>query len=183
MLLLLRDEDVPTVTGAITVIALQNGLDVVDQEAEPQDLLSVAAMLVGPRVILTPGEDFVIVGGLDSLGIGDAEALGGALSAACGNEVLAIAPTGDGIRVLLFDDGDLDEDIAVNLSHTGKTKSEELAEIAPSDEAAEELRSGLAVVNAVELAERVLALFGAPPDGYTGEPTSLAFRRPGDDDE
>lgn len=182
MLLLLRDEDVPTVASAITAIALQNGLEAVDDAEEPQDLLSVAARLVGPTVMLTPGEDFVIAGGLDSLGIGDASVLGEALSAACGNEVLAIAPTGDGIRVLLFDDGDLDEDIAVNLSHTGKTTSPELAEIAPTEEAEAELRNGLSVVNAIELAERVLALFGASPDRYAAEPTTLSFRAPDDDD-
>ncbi len=181
MLLLLRDEDVPTVASAITAIALQNGLEAVDDAEAPQDILSVAARLVGPTVMITPGEDFVIVGGLDSLGIGDAATLGEALSSACGNEVIAIAPTGDGIRVLVFDDGDLDDDIAVNLNHSGKTTSPELAEIAP-EEAEAELRSGLAVVNAVELAERVLALFGAAPDRYTGDPTTLSFRAPDDDD-
>ncbi|MBS2011687.1 MAG: hypothetical protein JST00_02140 [Deltaproteobacteria bacterium] len=184
MLLLLRDEDVPTVSSAITAIALQHGLVPVDPETEPQDILSVAALLVGPRAVLTPGDDFVVAGSLDTLGVGDAIELGRALSAACSNEVLTIAPTGDGIRVALFDDGDLDEDIRVDLAPPGKkTTSAELAEIAPSEEAEEELREGLSVTNAIELAEHVLRLFGAPPDAYTGPPVTLSFRDPSDDDD
>lgn len=183
MLLLLRDEDIPTVTSAITAIALQHGLEPIAPDDEPQDILSQAAMLLGPRAVLTPGEDFVVAGGLDSLGIGDAAALGAALSAACGNEVLAIAPTGDGIRVILFDDGDLDEDIRVNVNHSGKTTSPELAEIAPTEEAAEELTNGVAAMNAIELAEHVLRLFGAAPDDYVAGATTVSFRDPSDADE
>jgi hypothetical protein len=178
MLLLLRDEDLTTVASVITAIALQNGLETVDPDNEPQDILSLAAMLVGPRVVLVAGDDFVIASALESLDIGDVGDLGQALSSACGNEVVAITPTGDGIRVLVFDDGELDEDVAVNLSPSGKTSSAALAEIAPTEEAAAELTSGLSVLNAIELAERVLALFGAPPERYRGEPTTLSFRAP-----
>ena len=183
MLLLLRDEDIPTVTSAIIAIALQPGLEPITPEEEPQDILSQAAMLLGPRAVLTPGEDFVVAGGLDSLGIGDAAALGAALSAACGNEVLAIAPTGDGIRVILFDDGDVDEDVHVNLNHSGKTASPQLAEIALTEEAAEELTNGVSAMNAIELAEHVLRVFGASPSDYVGPSTTLSFRNPDDEDD
>jgi hypothetical protein len=57
VLLILRDEDVETVGSAITAIALQHGLEPVDPEAEAQDILSLAAALLGPRVVLAAGED------------------------------------------------------------------------------------------------------------------------------
>ncbi len=183
MLLILRDEDVETVGSAITAIALQHGLEPVDPDAQAQDILSLAATLLGPRVVLTAGEDFVLADGLASLDIGDAETWGAALSAACGNEVVAIAPTANGIRVTAFDDGEEDEAIDVDLDPSGTTRSEALAAIAPSDEAAGELRKGVRALNAIELAAHVLRLFDAGEDRRVGEPTMLSFHDPRDDEE
>ncbi len=183
MLLLLRDEDVDTVGSAITAVALQHGLELVDPASQGTDILSVAASLLGPRVVLAQGEDFVLADGLASLDIGDAELWGKALSGACGNEILAIEPAPNGIRVAMFDDGELDESIAVDLDHSGKTRSPELAELAPSDEAAEALRAGVPAINAVELAAQVLRLFDAGEEAFHGEPTTLSFHDPSDDDD
>lgn len=183
MLLILRDEDVETVGSAITAIALQHGLEWVDPRARGQDILSVAASLLGPRVVLAQGEDFVLVDGLGSLGVGDADLWGKALSGACGNEIVAVEPAPNGIRVAVFDDGDLDESIPVDVDPSGTTRSPELAELVPSDEAAEELRAGVPALNAVELAAQVLRLFDAGEDDLTDEPTTLSFHDPNANDE
>ena len=171
----MRDEDVPTVASAITAMALQRGLLPIGED-EPQDLMSIAAMLMGPRVVLGAGEDFVVASGLESLEIGSTDEIAEALSRACETEVVAIIPTGDGIRVVVFADGDREEDVPVDLGASGKTTSPELAEIAPTEEAAQELASGVSAMNAVELAERVLQLFGGPLESFATEPTTLAFR-------
>ncbi len=178
MLLILRDEDVGTVGSAIAAIALQHGLEPAEGEAEAQDILSLAAALLGPRVVLTQGEDFVIADGLASLDIGDGATWGAALSSACGNEVVAIEPAPNGIRVTTFDDGEEDEAIDVDVDPSGKTRSDALAEIAPSEEAAEELRRGVPATNAVELALEVVRLLDAGDERRTGEPTMLAFHDP-----
>lgn len=183
VLLILRDEDVDTATSVITAIALQHGLAPVEPEDQPQDILSIAASLLGPRAVLTPGEDFVLAEALDTLGIGDAAKWGQALSAACGNEVLAIAPTPNGLRVSMFEDGDEDEAIDVDLDPSGTTRSKALAEIAPSDEAAAELENGVAALNAIELAGHVLRLFEAGAERHVGEPTMLSFHDPSADDD
>jgi hypothetical protein len=182
VLLILRDEDTETVGSAITAIALQKGLEPVDPESQGQDILSLAASLLGPRVTLVPGEDFVLADGLASLGIGEADDWGKQLSAACGNEVVAIAPSPNGIRVAIFDDGELDEAIDVDVDPSGKTRSEALAELAPSEEAGAELRAGVPALNAVELAEHVLRLFGAGEEDHGGEPVILSFSGPDDDE-
>lgn len=182
MLLILRDEDTATVGSAITAIALQKGLEPVDPESQAQDILSLAASLLGPRVTLVAGEDFVLADGLASLG-GEADEWGKALSAACGNEVLSIAPAPNGIRVAIFDDGDLDEAIDVDVDPSGKTKSEALAELLPSEEAAAELRAGVPALNAIELAAHVLRLFDAGEAHQTGEPVTLSFSGPDDEED
>jgi hypothetical protein len=178
VLLILRDEDVEAVGSAITAIALQHGLEPLDPETLPVDIFSLAATMLAPRVVLASGEDFVLADGLASLGIGDAKMWGEALSSACGNEVVAIAPTGDGIRVMAFDDGEEDHAIDVHLDPSGTTRSEALAEIAPSDEAADELRKGVPALNAIELAAQVLRLFDAGEDRHVGEPATLSFHDP-----
>lgn len=183
MLLILRDEDVEAVGSAITAIALQNGLEPFDPDAQPQDILTLAATMLNPRVVLAAGEDFVLADGLASLDIGDAETWAAALSSACGNEVVAIAPTASGIRVTTFDDGEEDDTIDVDVDPSGTTRSEALAAIAPSDEAADELRQGVPAVNAVELAAQVLRLFDAGEDRLAAEPTVLSFNDPRQDDE
>jgi hypothetical protein len=182
VLLILRDEDIETVGSAITAVALQHGLEPVDPATQGQDILSVAASLLGPRVVLAQGEDFVLVDGLASLGLGDADLWGATLSGACSNEIIAVEPSPNGIRVAVFDDGELDESIAVDVDPSGTTRSEELADIVPSDEAAEELREGIAALNAVELATQVLRLFDAGEEAFAGEPRTLSFHDPNDDD-
>jgi hypothetical protein len=178
VLLILRDEDVETVGSAITAIALQRGLEPVDPEVEDHDILAAAARLLGPRVVLTTGEDFVLADGLASLESGGAEVWAEALSAACGNEVIAIAPAPDGIRVTMFDDGERDAAIDVDLDPSGTTRSGALADVAPSDDAADELRRGVPAINAVELAAHVLRLFDAGEERRLGEPTTLCFEDP-----
>ena len=178
MLLILRDEDVETVGSAITAIALQHGLEPVRPDQQPQDILSLAASLLGPRVVLAPGEDFVLADGLASLESGDELMWGEALSSACGNEVIAIAPTASGIRVTTFDDGEGDEPINVDVEPSGTTRSEALAAIAPTDEAADELRRGVPALNAIELAAEVLRLLDAGEDRRVAEPIVLSFHDP-----
>src|SRR5260221_13277429 len=99
MLLLLRDEDVGAASSAITASAIQHWLERVAADARAQDILSIAAMMLGPRATLVQGDEFVLVDGLASLDVGDADHWGKTLSAACGNEVVAIAPAANGIRV------------------------------------------------------------------------------------
>lgn len=183
MLLILRDEDVETVGSAITAIALQHGLEPVGPDEQPQDILSLAASLLGPRVVLAPGEDFVLAEGLASLDIGDEQTWGEALSAACGNEVIAIAPTASGIRVTTFDDGERDETIDVDVDPSGTTRSEALAELAPSDESADELRKGVPALNAIELAAQVLRLLDAGEHRRASEPLVLSFHDPREDED
>jgi hypothetical protein len=183
VLLILRDEDVEAVGSAITAIALQNGLEPVDPDAQPQDIFSIAAALLDPRVVLAAGEDFVVASGLASLDIGDERAWGTALSSACGNEVVAIAPSPNGIRVITFDDGEEDEAIDVDLDPSGTTRSSTLADIAPSEEAAAELAKGVRALNAIELATQVLRLFEAGEDRQVGEPTTLSFHDPRHDED
>lgn len=182
MLLLLRDEDVPTVASAITAIALQNGLEPVDT-AEQNDLFAIAAVLTGPRVTLAAGEEFVIADGLATLAIGDVDEWGTKLSAACGNEVIGIAPGSDGISVHVFDDGDVEEVIPILLDPSGVTRAPALAEIVPTEEAAAAWEKGIAALNAVELSEHVLRSFGATPPSFYDHTDVLAFARPGDDDD
>lgn len=183
MLLILRDEDVETVASAITAVALQRGLEPVEPGTQGEDLLSIAASLLGPRVVLAQGEDFVLVDGLASLDVGDADVWGEALSGACGNEIVAIEPAADGIRVAVFDDGERDASIALDLDPSGAVRSPALAEIAPTDEAAAELCAGVAAVNGVELAAHVLRLFGAGQEALVGEPMTLSFFDPSEADE
>jgi hypothetical protein len=182
MLLILRDEDIETVGSAIAAIAADGGLAPVEQDAGAPNLLALAASLLGPRVVLTAGEDFVLVEGLDSLDMGDAAKWGEALSDACGNEIVAIAPTASGIRVLLFDDGERGAEVDVDLDPSGTTRCPALAEIAPSDEAAEAIDAGLEAINAVELALHVVRLFDAGEDRRIGEPHIIAFDDPDEDD-
>jgi hypothetical protein len=108
---------------------------------------------------------------------------GEALSAACGNEVVAVAPSPNGIRVTAFDDGAGEPPIDVDVDPSGTTRSEALAAIAPSDEAASELRRGVPAQNAIELAAEVLRLFDAGEDRRIAEPTMLSFHAPQEDEE
>ncbi|MBL8607822.1 MAG: hypothetical protein JNL38_10895 [Myxococcales bacterium] len=183
MLLLSFDEDLDTVRSVLSAIALQNGLEPADAEADGADILSLALGMLGPHVALTPGEDFVLVEGLASLDVGDARALGVAVSAACGNSVVAIEPTANGIRVATFDDGEEEASVDVDLDGSGTTRSPALAEIAPTDEAGEELTRGVAAMNAIELAHQVLRLWGAGEDQRTGAPTMMTFHDPDADDD
>lgn len=182
MLLLSFDEDLDTVRSVLTAIALQKGLEPVDPEAQGADILSLAVGLLGPHVALTPGEDFVLVEGLASLGVGDAAELGGAFSAACGNSVVAIEPTANGIRVTTFDEGEEDASVDVDVDGSGTTRSVELADVAPTDEAAAELTRGVPALNAIELAHQVLRLWGAGADQRSGTPTLVTFHDPTEDD-
>ncbi|HEY8072547.1 MAG TPA: hypothetical protein VIF62_00510 [Labilithrix sp.] len=181
MLLVLRDEDIETVGSAVTAIALQHGLEPAAADEQAQDILALAAALLGPRVVLSAGEDFVLAEGLASLDVG--VAWGAALSAACGNEVVAIEPAPNGIRVTTFDDGEEDEAIDVDVDPSGTTRSEALADIAPSDEAADELRRGVPAQNAIDLAMHVLRLMGAGEELRAGEPVMLAFQDPRADED
>lgn len=183
MLLLLLDEDIDTVRSVLTTIALQNGLEPVDPEAHGGNILSLAVGMLGPHVALTAGEDFVLVEGLASLDAGDADELGGAFSAALGNEAIAIEPTANGVRVTTFDDGEEDASVDVDLDGSGVTRSADLAEVAPTDEAAEELERGVPALNAIELAAQILRLWGAGEDRRTGAPVLVTFEDPNADDE
>src|SRR5687768_9303629 len=123
MFLLVRDEDPPTVAAAVRAYAEEEGLVPIDLEDRARDPLAMLSVITGPRVIISAHEGQVAAFGLDTLDIADAEEWGAAISEACASEVVVFEPAPDGVRVYVFDDGELDETIEVPLHRSGRTRA------------------------------------------------------------
>lgn len=182
MFLLVRDEDVPTVAAAITASAIEANLETVDLGEHPDqaDPIAMLAVLTGPRVFVAMNEDHVFVSGLESLDIAEAEEWGSAISAACETEVVAIDVAEDGVRVWVFDGGELDEQLEVPLDPSGRTAAPQLMELTTSAAGRRELERGVIGSRPEELAQGILRCLGAEQNA---DAQMLAFRDPLDDEE
>ena len=182
MFVLVRDEDPPTVAAAVRAFAEEEGLEPVESETKPSNPLEALALLGGPQVLIAQATDQVFVGGLESLDIFDAQEWGEQLSLGCEAEVLVVDPASDGVRVYVFDEGELEDTIEILLDPSGRTKSPELAELTDSEAGAKELTAGIVASGIEQLLPAVLRCLGVEsnPEGAL----SLVFHDPlGDDEE
>lgn len=188
MFLMVRDEDIPTVTEAVTARAEAAGLESVDVGADVQDPFAMLAVLTGPRVMVAQGEEQVVVTWLASLGLGGAEAWGRALSEACGAEVLVVEAAERGARVEVWDDGTLDEAFDVPLARgkgggaPGLTRAPALAYLAATEDGERALEDGLEARTVDELVQRLAEALGAGDTEAEGA-TLLAFRGDAESDD
>jgi hypothetical protein len=176
MFLLVRDEDVPTVAEAITAYATEEGLDVAPDSDAIDNPLGMLAMLAQPRAHLSMSGDSVVVTGLDTLDLADADEWASTLSSACSTEVLAFDLADDGVRVFVYDDGEQESEIEVPLSPTGRSVSRALAELADGDAARRELEAGIVASSPDELAAEILRCFGVT--GPSADTLTLTFSDP-----
>lgn len=181
MFLLVRDEDAPTVAAAVRAFADEEGLVPVDLEAEAQNPLAMLSVLAGPRVFVTAKGTQVAAFGLESLDIADPDEWGTQLSAACEAEVVVLAPQDDGVRVYVYDGGELDEEIEVPLDPSGRTKAPALAELTDDEDGRRALEKGIAASDVSELVPALLQAFGVSGPG--DDALVLAFVDPLDDEE
>lgn len=181
MVLLVRDEDVPTVAGAVKAFAEEEGLEPVETTSGPDDPLAVLALLGGPRVLVAEGEGLVAVFGLESLDVAEIEEWGAAISTACTTEVLTLEVAEDGVRMAVYDDGEHEETIEVPLDGSGRTRAPALAELTDSEDGRAQLAAGLAAKTSEELAAAVLRCFGVSEENADG--VVLSFVDPLDDDD
>jgi hypothetical protein len=165
MFLIVRDEDAPTVAAAINAFADEEGLEPIDLDARAQNPLAMLSVLAGPRAVVSTSGEQVVAFGLESLDIADAEEWGTAISAACETEVISIEPAEGGIRVYVFDGGELDEHIDVPLDRSGHTRAPQLAELSDVDEGKRELENGVAATNVEQLLQGVLRCLGVGGPG------------------
>jgi hypothetical protein len=180
MFLIVRDEDVPTVTAAINAYASEEGLDPAN-DVEPNNPLALLATLSRPRAFVSMSDDSVLVSGLESLDIAEADEWANRISTACSAEVIALDVAEDGVRVFVFDDGEKENEIEVALGSTGRSTSglRELAELAFGDEERQALEEGLIASSTDELADGILRCFGVESSGEDG--VILSFSDPIDD--
>lgn len=180
MFLIVRDEDVPTVAAAINAYAIEEGLEVepAEDEAARGNPLALLAALARPRAFVSMGEDSVVVNGLDSLDLAEADEWASRLSTECNTEVIALDIAEDGVRVFIFDDGELEDQVEVPLGAGGVSTAVDLAPLVDSDEGKRELTVGIAASSAGELAEGLLRCFGVSSFGEDG--VVLSFRDPVD---
>lgn len=181
MFLLVRDEDAPTVAAAVRAFADEGGLVAVDLEAQSQNPLAMLSVLTGPRVFVTATDTQVAAFGLESLDIADPDEWGTEISASCEAEVIVLAPAEDGVRVFVFDGGELDEEIEVPIDPSGRTKSPALAELTDEEEGKRALENGIPARDVGELVPALLRAFGVP--GPSDDAVVLAFVDPLDEDD
>lgn len=181
MFLLVRDEDAPTVAAAVRAFADEEGLVVLDLEAQAQNPLAMLSVLTGPRVFVTATDTQVAAFGLESLDIAEADEWGTEISAACEAEVVVLAPVADGVRVYVYDGGELDEEIEIPVDPSGRTKAPALVELTDDEEGRRALENGLVARDVSELVPALLQAFGVAGPG--DEAIVLAFVDPLDEEE
>lgn len=181
MFLLVRDEDAATVAAAINAFADEEGLEPIDLAAQEQNPITMLSVLTGPRALVSTSGEQVLALGLESLDIADADEWGTAISAACETEVIAVEPAADGVRVYVFDGGELDEEIDVPLDASGRTRAPALGELTDSDEGRRELDRGIVASSVDQLLQGVLRCFGVAGPGE--DAFMLAFLDPLDEDD
>lgn len=181
MFLLVRDEDAPTVAAAIRAFADEEGLVAVDIEAQAQNPLAMLSVLAGPRVFVTATDTQVAAFGLESLDIAEPDEWGTEISAACEAEVVVVEPAADGVRVYVYDGGELDEEIEVPLDASGRTKAPALAELTDDEEGRRMLTAGIVARDAGTLVTELLKALGASGPG--DDALVLAFVDPLDEEE
>lgn len=176
MIVLVRDEDPPTVAAAITARADEEGLEAVDVAAQADDPLAMLAVLAGPRVFVSSSHEQVVVAGLESLDVATPEEWGTALSAACESEVVVVVADDAGVVAWVFDGGELDERVDVRHDASGRTTAERLADFAASEEGRRDLERGLVAPDVEALFDGVLRCLGAT--STADDTIALAFRDP-----
>lgn len=181
MFLLVRDEDAPTVAAAVRAFADEEGLVAVNLEAQAQNPLAMLSVLTGPRVFVSATETQVAAFGLESLDIAEADEWGTEISAACEAEVIVLDPAPDGVRVFVYDGGELDAEIEVALDSSGRTKAPALAELTDDEEGRRALTAGIPAGDVSELVPGILRAFGV--SGPAEDAIVLAFVDPLDEDE
>jgi hypothetical protein len=181
MFLLVRDEDAPTVAAAVRAFADEEGLVTVDLEAQAQNPLAMLSVLTGPRVFVTATETPVAAFGLESLDIAEADEWGTEISASCEAEVVVLEPAEDGVRVYVYDGGELDETLEVPLDPSGRTKAPALAELTDDEEGKRALAQGLPARDVGELVPALLGALGVSGPG--DDALVLAFVDPLDEEE
>jgi hypothetical protein len=181
MFLLVRDEDAPTVAAAVRAFADEEGLVAVDLEAQAQNPLAMLSVLSGPRVFVTATETQVAAFGLESLDIAEADEWGTEISAACEAEVIVLEPAEDGVRVYVYDGGELDEQIDVEVDPSGKTKAPALAELTDDEDGKRALAAGIPARDTSELVPALLRAFGISGPG--DDALVLAFVDPLDEED
>ncbi len=181
MFLLVRDEDGPTVASAINAFADEEGLEPIDLEGTAQNPLAMLSVLTGPRVLVAHAESGVAVFGLESLDIADPEEWGSEISAACETEVIALEVVAHGVRVHVYDGGEEDEVLDVEVDPSGRTRCAPLADLVDGDLGRRELEEGIVAKTSIDLATGILRCFGVT--GPSDESITLSFVDPLDEDE
>lgn len=160
MILLVRDEDVPTVAGAVAARAAEGGLVPAPRPELGDDPFALLGILTGPRAMVAQAPDQVVVTWLPSLDLGEAAEWGAALSRACAAEVVTVEARDRGARVEVYDEGELDEAFDVPLGKGGTTRAPALAVLATTEEGEAALEEGLAARTPEELVQALVAALG-----------------------
>ncbi len=184
MILIVRDEDTPTVAAAINAFADEEGLESVPLEslAQSQNPFDMLGVLAAPRVLVAMSGEQVVVTGLESLDIAEPEEWGASMSSSCDAEVIVVDVADDGLHVGVFDDGEPEETIHVAWKPGGKTDTSALATLADDDEASAALEKGISADAVSDLLAKVLDLLGAASPEKDSV-VMLAFHDPLDEEE
>lgn len=184
MILIVRDEDTPTVAAAINAFADEEGLESVPLEslAQSQNPFDMLGVLAAPRVLVAMSGEQVVVTGLESLDIAEPEEWGASMSSSCDAEVIVVDVADDGLHVGVFDDGEPEETITVAWTPGAKADTSALATLADDDEASAALEKGISARTVSDLLAKVLDLLGAASPEKDSV-VMLAFHDPLDEEE
>lgn len=178
MFVIVRDEDVPTVTEAVGAIADDAGLERID----PDDVLGMLAGMTGggAQVRISQTEAGVVLEGLDTLDLAEGDEWAASLGKACSAEVIAIEGAEVGLLVHVYDE-EAEPPITVVRKGT-RWDTAGIAHLADEEHGEEALARGITANDLDELAERILHFLGAAPSAE--EAVTLSFNDPlGDEEE
>lgn len=178
MFVIVRDEDVPTVTEAVGAIADDAGLERID----PDDVLGMLAGMTGggAQVRISQTEAGVVLEGLDTLDLAEGDEWAASLGKACSAEVIAIEGAEVGLLVHVFDEEAEPPITVVRKGNRWDTAA--VAYLADEEQGEEALARGIVANDLDELAERILHFLGATPSAE--EAVTLSFNDPlGDEEE
>lgn len=177
MFVIVRDEDVPTVTEAVGAIADDAGLERID----PDDVLGMLAGMTGggAQVRISQTEAGVVLEGLDTLDLAEGDEWAASLGKACSAEVIAIEGAEVGLLVHVFDEEAEPPITVVRKGNRWDTAA--IAYLADEEQGEEALARGITADDLDGLADRILHFLGATPSEE--EAVTLSFRDPLDDEE
>lgn len=169
MFVIVRDEDVPTVAGAVGAVAQEAGLE----QREDDDALGVLAMMGSPQVRVSQAEGQVVIEGLDTLDLAEGDEWAASLAKACSAEVIAIEGAEVGLLVHVHDE-EAEPTITI-LRKGNRWDTSAIAFLADEEAGETALTQGILADDLDDLAAKILGHLGATP---TDDAVSLFFQDP-----